>query len=135
MGAKLQNGHGFDWGFDPTADQGDTWPHMIGAVHHVCVGVLTQAWCAGSTGPRWTGHLTQKGYAISTAHSKSDGAGVRVGQWLAEEEKDASGAMAGANWCCRYGCPGRQIMNEGHGEVEKLTAKRLEVVAASGEAR
>ena len=93
MGAKLQNRCGFDWGFDPTADQGDTWLHVISAVHHVCVGVLMQARCAGSTSPRWTGHLTPKGYAISTAHSKTDGAGVRAGQWLAREEKDASGVL------------------------------------------
>ena len=70
-----------------------------------------------------------------TAHSKSDGAGVRAGQWLTGEEKDAGGAMASVSWCCRYSCLGRQFMNGEHGEVEKLTAKRLEVVAASGEAR
>ena len=72
-------------------------------MHHEAVDALMQARCAGSTSPRCTGHLTPKGYAISTAHSKSDGAGVRVGQWLAGEENDAGGAMGGANWSLCYG--------------------------------
>ena len=75
---------------------------MIGSVHHKAVDALTQARCARSTSPRWTGHLTPKGYAISTAHSKSDGTGVRAGQWLDGEEKDAGDAMAGVNWSLCY---------------------------------
>ena len=59
---------------------------------------------------------------------------MRVGQWLAREEKDAGGAMAGANWHCRYGCPRRQNMNGGHGKVEELTASPAVVVAVSGRA-
>jgi len=42
--------------------------------------------------------------------------------------------MAGASWCCRYGCPGRQIMNGEHRKTEGLTVSRLEGNAASGKA-
>ena len=71
-------------------------------MHHEALDALTQARCAGSTSPRWTGHLTPKGYAISTVQSTSSGAGVRAGQWLTREEEDAGGAMAGVNWSLCY---------------------------------
>ena len=83
----------------------------LGAVHHAGVGALTRH---GAPGPRvYGGPSTEspKGYAISSVRSKSDGAGVRVGRWLAGEEEDAGGAMAGANWSLGYGFPGRQNKN------------------------
>jgi len=60
VGAKLQNGRDFDWGFDPTADQGDTWPHVIGAVHHAGGGHADASPWTGSVGPRWTDYITNR---------------------------------------------------------------------------
>ena len=86
---------GFDCGFDSTADQGDTWRLLTRRGAPRGRGRADAARCAGSMSPWWTSHLTPKGYAISTAHSKTDGAGVRAGQWLAEEEAHGGGTMAG----------------------------------------
>ena len=57
-----------DCGFDLAADWADAWRTRTGAVHHVAwASVDTTPW-AGSMGPRWTSHLTPKGYAISAIH-------------------------------------------------------------------
>ena len=47
----MQNGRGFDWGFDPAADWADAWRPGIGAVCHACGGHADMA--------GWTGSMAQ----------------------------------------------------------------------------
>ena len=58
-------------------------------------------------GSLWTSHLTLKGYAISTAHSRSNGIDAKE-QKVTSDDGSHGGAMASMTGSRRYGTPVRK---------------------------